>query len=1045
MAKKKRRQQYQGEFLRALEHLNTEQAQAVAQIEGPVLVLAGPGTGKTHILSARIGRILLDTDTQANNILCLTFTDAGVAAMRQRLLRFIGPEAYRVPIYTFHSFCNTIIQDNLERFGRHDLEPLSDLERVEIVRRLIDDLPSNHLLKLRRSDLYFYEKQLYDLFKRMKSEAWTVDFVQERIAHYVEDLPRRKEFVYQQNSRGNLKGSPKTARIEAAREKMARLSAAVALFPRFHELLLQYRRYDFEDMILWVLDAFEEDEALLRTYQEQFLYFLIDEYQDTNGSQNRIIQQLVRYWANPNLFIVGDDDQSIYEFQGARLKNLMDFYHDYQSDLQLVLLKDNYRSSQHLLDAAQALIGQNEHRLIQQLPKLQKHLVARHPNFARSEVRPQLVVYPNRIHEDTDIAAQVTALRDRGVSLDEVAIIYAKHQQAANLVQLLEKKGIPYNTKRQVNVLDLPLIIQLRQLLEYLHAERQSPYSGEAQLFPILHFSFLGIEARALAQLSLYQAKQDYQQRPAWRDLIGGEKLLHSLGIRQPEPLLRFSELLETLLTEGSNDPLPLLVERLVNRSGMLRQVLNDPDRSWLLQQLHTFSEFVKRETDRRPRLRLPGFVETLQRMDANRLPVRLQKSIRAGEGVHLLTAHSSKGLEFRYVFLLDCTAKSWEPRRTNAQRFTFPDTLTLSGEEDAMEARRRLFYVAMTRAKEFLHLSYSQRDTRGKAINPCRFVQEIQEGTDLRGELRQLADAPLLEAQVLLLKEQRKPFVPRLDRDQVALLLEDFALSISSLNQFLRCPLSFFYEHILRVPTVSSPSAAFGTAMHFALRRLFDRWQQAPEAERPDVDAFVGFYVEELYRQEGFFTATEFRHRLDLGRQFLRRYYQQHEAGWTVAAQVEQSFRHLEIDGVPVVGTIDKLDLSMEKKAVIVDYKTGSHVAKKVRGPRPSEPLGGIYWRQLHFYKLLYEAQQKQRSVETGVISYLEPDAKGYFPEVRVGLDREGQDLLRRLIRETYQKILAQEFYEGCGEKSCPWCSFVQHNIPQDSFSDREVEALDD
>ena len=152
------REQYNERFQRELERLNPAQRRAVEQTEGPVLVIAGPGTGKTHILGARIGRILLETDASAGNILCLTFTDAGVRAMRDRLLHFIGPEAHRVPIYTFHSFCNSIIQDNMELFGRQDLEPISDLERVELIRELIDDLPPDHPLRRNSSDRYFYEK-----------------------------------------------------------------------------------------------------------------------------------------------------------------------------------------------------------------------------------------------------------------------------------------------------------------------------------------------------------------------------------------------------------------------------------------------------------------------------------------------------------------------------------------------------------------------------------------------------------------------------------------------------------------------------------------------------------------------------------------------------------------------------------------------------------------------------------------------------------------------------------------------------------------------
>ena len=188
-------QHYNEAFLRVLEELNPQQRQAVDQVEGPVLAIAGPGTGKTHILSARIGRILLETDAQAQNILCLTFTDAGVNAMRQRLLEFIGPEAHRVHIYTFHSFCNSIIQDNLELFGSQDMEPLSELERVEIIRQLLDELEVRHPLRRGRNDAYFYEKHLQGLFQLMKSEDWTVEHVHDAIDSYLESLPDREEFI----------------------------------------------------------------------------------------------------------------------------------------------------------------------------------------------------------------------------------------------------------------------------------------------------------------------------------------------------------------------------------------------------------------------------------------------------------------------------------------------------------------------------------------------------------------------------------------------------------------------------------------------------------------------------------------------------------------------------------------------------------------------------------------------------------------------------------------------------------------------------------
>ncbi|MCB0681946.1 MAG: ATP-dependent helicase, partial [Saprospiraceae bacterium] len=396
-------QAYHEAFQRVLEQLNPAQREAVDHIEGPVLVIAGPGTGKTHILAARIGRILQETDTQAHNILCLTFTDAGVQAMRQRLLELIGPEAHRVHIYTYHSFCNSVIQDHLELFGRADLEPLSDLERVETIRELIDGLPTDHLLKGNYADLYQFEGQLQDLFQRMKAEGWSAGQVLGQIDRYLDSLPERPEYVYQINRAPHRKGDLKLAKIDAERERMEKLRAAAPLYDDYQGLLRRRGRYDYDDMILWVLSAFRQHPNLLRAYQEQYLYFLVDEYQDTNGSQNAVLHALIDYWESPNIFIVGDDDQSIYEFQGARLKNLTDFHAQFREELRLVVLTDNYRSSQTILDASRGLISHNEIRIAEHLRELgvEKVLTARREAVARLPEKPRIVEYPNPLHEET--------------------------------------------------------------------------------------------------------------------------------------------------------------------------------------------------------------------------------------------------------------------------------------------------------------------------------------------------------------------------------------------------------------------------------------------------------------------------------------------------------------------------------------------------------------------------------------------------------------------------------------------------------------------
>src|SRR5687768_3504096 len=226
------------QFSKEYERLNEAQRQAVDQVEGPVMVIAGPGTGKTQILSARIGKILLsDAQIEPNNILCLTYTDAGVVAMRRRLLQFIGPDAYRVAIHTFHAFCNEVIQDNLSLFEKTALDPISDLERIELLKELIDAFPKDHPLKRYRGDVYFEVNNLQTLFSLMKREGWTGEFICQKVDEYINDLPTRDEYVCKRATKEYKKGDIRWDKIEEQKEKMSKLQAACKEFHKFQHLM----------------------------------------------------------------------------------------------------------------------------------------------------------------------------------------------------------------------------------------------------------------------------------------------------------------------------------------------------------------------------------------------------------------------------------------------------------------------------------------------------------------------------------------------------------------------------------------------------------------------------------------------------------------------------------------------------------------------------------------------------------------------------------------------------------------------------------------
>ena len=227
-------------FEKIYEGLNTPQKTAVDTIEGPVMVIAGPGTGKTQILSARIGKILLETDTPPESILCLTYTDAGAIAMRKRLVSFIGTSAYKVNILTFHSFCNDIIQDNLSLFDKQSLDPISELEKIELLKKLIDSFDKTNPLKRYRGDKYYEMNNLSRLFSAMKKEGWTVASLSKQIDDYVSEIPLRDEFVYKKKYKQFEAGSLKQGLVDAELEKMAKLKAAVAAFDKYHDLMLQH-------------------------------------------------------------------------------------------------------------------------------------------------------------------------------------------------------------------------------------------------------------------------------------------------------------------------------------------------------------------------------------------------------------------------------------------------------------------------------------------------------------------------------------------------------------------------------------------------------------------------------------------------------------------------------------------------------------------------------------------------------------------------------------------------------------------------------------
>ncbi len=1025
---------YNAGFRRELDRLNERQRAAVEAIEGPVMVLAGPGTGKTHLLAARIGNILLKTDAGAHNVLCLTFTDAGVKAMRERLLAFIGPEAHRVSIYTFHSFCSQIIQNNLHYFGRPGLEPLSELERIRIIRALLDGLPQTDPLRLGYHETYHYEDHLQDLFAQMKAENWTEDELQQRIKSYVDGLEGHPDFTYKRKYKDKQAGDPKTGLIEEERLAMAKLASGVALFGPYQEALRRQRRYDYGDMIGWVLRAFHDHPSLLRSYQERYRYLLVDEFQDTNGSQERIIRHLTDYWENPNVFIVGDDDQAIYEFQGARLNAMVDYHNRYARDITVVTLTDNYRSIQSILDGADSVITRNTLRIGDRLPhrdidkRLNSHTVEGGDAGAGVSRGITYLSFTDHRQETGYLVGQLKHWHDAGVPWTEIAVIYAKHSQAGLLRHLLERAGIPYRSKRRPNVLDGRPVRQLRDLLRYLQAEYERPGAGEYLLFRVLHFRCFGLAPYDLSLINLgrIDSVNAYGKFPDWREYIRQSEL-YPAGVENGAAIGQVANWLEEAIGLIGSLPLPEYVEYALNRSGMLAGVLHDENRAELLQHVATFTDFVLREISRRPRLTLRDLLDTLDQMDGNRIELPLRSHLDQADAVLLVTAHSAKGLEFEKVWMLDCSERNWGAGGGRSRsRFKLPDTLTYAGAEDEEEARRRLFFVALTRARSEVVLSCAELSSQDKLQQPVSFVDELIGGGGVTEREASLDAATLNELAHLQLTPKDPGRFPLLERSAIAQLLSDFRLSVSALYAYLDCPLRFYYEKLLRVPDRERERTVYGSALHEALQDYFLRMKRDSDRAFPSRAELVYNFEVALAKRRGLLNRSGYESRLERGRRELGTYYDTYRDTWVQDVEIEYLIRNSEVDGIPLTGVIDRVDILSDAHVRVVDYKTSSGGGGKLKRPTAAKPYGGDYWRQLTFYKLLYDNRPGNlRTVREGIISYLLTDPSGQQQEERIEILRKDTDALRAILRETWERIQEQQF-EGCGKPECEWCRFA-------------------
>lgn len=1037
----------QKKFAEEYKKLNDEQRIAVDTIEGPVMVIAGPGTGKTQILAARIGKILLDTDALPENILCLTYTDAGTIAMRKRLQYFIGADAYKVNVYTYHAFCNDVIQDNLNLFEKNSLDALSELESIELLKQLIDTFPKGHPLKRYRGDVYYEINNLRSLFSTMKKEGWTPVFMNEKIDEYLNSLPHRDEYIAKKKVKDFNKGDVRTDKIAEETERMEKLRAAVNEFDNFQNLMRKKSRYDFDDMINWVIKAFEENKNLLANYQEKFQYLLVDEYQDTSGTQNRLVHLLINYWDSPNVFVVGDDDQSIFRFQGANVENMLEFASNYQKNLMTVVLTNNYRSTQPILDVSKTLISRNEERLVKQIPNLSKDLVAANKKINKLTNDPQILCYQSAKEEMMDITNRIVGLIEQQVEPGRIAVIYKENKYGEELATYLRLKGIPVYSKRKIDVLIQSFSKKIIQLLRYLNAEHDIPYGGDEMLFEILHFDFYTIPPIEIAKLTVevnnlkYKGEQTSIRKLLYDKANKPAQDLFDSGIH--EGLKIFSHMIEKLIADVSNVTLQELFARIIQKAGVLSHIMQSDDKIALMQLLTALFDFIKDETSRNPSLDLKELISILDLMQKEGIALPMNKIAGTDKCVNLLTTHGSKGLEFEYVFFAGANATFWEKKRKPGGGYKFPDTLFSSKHASSEEEElRRMFYVALTRAEKHLYISYANYRNDGKELEPSMFIAEIQEENNLPVKNINIPTEQMMEFELLNFTSQA-PEIEHAEEDFISSILDKFVMNVTALNAYLDCPLNFYYRNLIRIPSGKSEATEFGSAIHYALEKLFRKMQESKSEKFPSKDEMMADFNWYMHRHRENFTKEAFDRRMEYGDEVLRNYYDKYIKQWNKVVAVERNIKGIVVNGVPIKGKLDKLEFN-GKEVNVVDYKSGNfeNAIAKLKRPGDKDPIGGDYWRQAVFYKILVDNyEQKDWKVISTEFDFVEPDKSGQYKKELIVITTEDIDKVKTQLTEVWHKIQNREFYTGCGKQDCHWCNFVKNNKLAIALHDIEDE----
>lgn len=1053
--------------------LNKQQKEAVDSIYWPIMVVAGPGTGKTQIIALRTANIILQTGVDPSNILITTFTEAWVIAIKERLVKFLWQDWYKVKVSTFHAFSSEVISDFPENFlEQRAKNVIDDIESYEILSEIIDKNIKNWGIKelFNTMDRFAYLRDIKDRISKLKTEwisfEWFNIVIEKQAREYEEKL-----LELENNKRIRDLEKRRSKDKEIYDKHINKLRELNLVYKEYDDVIREKWLYDFADMINFVTEKFKTDEEILAYYAEKFQFIMIDEFQDTNNSQNHIINLIMDYFPEEqNIMVVWDDDQSIYRFQGANIENMLDFASKY-SDTKHIVLEQNYRSSQKILDLSQNLIKNNSQRISNRLEWLNKNLIAvwKHKDVNENK----FIMLDNDLLEKEFVYREIEKKlphpnpllwEERGQEENiSFAIIVKSNKQIWEWTEFLTEKWLKVNSKNSTNILNNHYCNFLLDFLKFI----ENPYFNDTSLLNLLRSDLVDIENVDAIYMSrnLYQRNYSRDKFKLWlwdiiksiphpNPLPEGEGI--AINFKNIEKIIEFRELVTNLNSSLWNSWITSLLRDVLEKLNIFDFI----EKNWSfddLQDIFSFVNKIKTYIENNKDITLSNILNKFDLYKKYWVSISRENIKTITSNIEILTAHGSKWLEYDYVFIPEVFEWNWN-KRAIPDKLKLPIWIIWNGlqysdltekefkeleKEISTEEERRLFFVAITRAKQSLIFTIAW-SKENKILLKSSFIEEVgieAEKIDLEmeeSELKEILISSMLKTTLVNTNEDEINFISK--------FLETYKLSPTDLNKFIEDPKKFLNEVVFKYPFLSNENLVFWSAYHKVLEILsvekYVKWNIL------SLNEVKNLFITEIKKHD--LTPEEYTRLVDRWNEWLKWYYEIFKQNNRWIIQTEYNFRSKNIvfEWIPLTGKIDKIEIcngslleqphpNSEKTSpqpspseergqttlftenvALVDYKTWSvksnWIIKWTDRYWEKKAWEWAYFRQLLFYKLMFENNSELNSkynIWELALDFVE-GKNGEYKYSVVDYTHEEYEKFKNELKEARSKICNIDFW---------------------------------